>query len=330
MNAYVRIAQALRHSILEPRDQASPTRSISGSLSSLGMNDTVSALSTGHKTFISRSSSQNNRKVSALPALQYTRPNDVNVSFLVDRSQRPPGKKAPTTIPTMPAYSVEVPLRTPQFEPLSPSLTNTELSTVSTPREEALARLIGLEQVANTPSPSPVFETSSVDGTSSLPKIRISTYRRSRSEHTLNTAGFSDLPADLGAQRRRSVHEAPKGKQPVDLDSSWGAASDTSTDNSDDEETSMWWKSVSSLSPRPFHRPDQPLSPTIMKQQSPLLVSSGGLPHSPTSPSWNTVHSDRSKSDSEVPQKVPVIHTHHRNVSIIHGMQQSRSKNAAM
>ncbi|KAF2633404.1 hypothetical protein BU25DRAFT_444162 [Macroventuria anomochaeta] len=262
----------------------SPIGSMSGPLLSPRSNVSMSTMSIDRQTDISHTASQRIRKATALPVLQYVRLANTNASFLLDRSQRPPGKKAFALGPTTPTKDVGMLLDVPQSEPLSPASVNTDLSTVSTPRQDALARLTGLNQdssLSHLASASlPLL--SSVDQASTLPKIRVSKHRRSQSEHTLTITKPGVPPTDHNASRRRPVHELPRDKKQTDFERSWDSVYDTSGDDSDDEGSSMWWKSIGNISPQPYRRLEHILSRTKSRRHLAALEPFGSpdiLPH---------------------------------------------------
>ncbi|KAH6642652.1 hypothetical protein C7974DRAFT_106797 [Boeremia exigua] len=245
---------------------SSPVRSISGLLSSFRSTDSMSTTNTDQQTLRSRSGSRRNRKVSALPALQYAKPIDTRASFLLDRSQRPPGRRPSPASPTSPTEDTGRLLNRSRPRPLSPALTSIGSSTASTPRQEALARLTALgQEPSSQPGSASLPALPSADET--LPKIRISNHRRSRSEHTLTVARLGVPPIDHHASRRRSVHDLHQESEPSGGRESRNLASDTSGSDTDDEGSSAWWKSVGNISPQPYRRPDQILSRTKSKRQ---------------------------------------------------------------
>jgi hypothetical protein len=216
-------------------------------LSSHKSSKSLSAMGTDQQAHLSRSNSRKNRKAVALPALQYAQPTTLGSNFLPDRSHRPPGRKpSPARSPTQ-SEGTERVLRSPDAEPLSPASIDTVSSAVSISRQETLARLIGTDH--STPEARPSFSYG--NNKTPLPKIRISSHRRSRSEHTLNVARL-DIPlTDHGASRSRSVHDL-RHKTAAGVEKSRGSISDISDDGFAEEGASMWWRTLGSISPQPF------------------------------------------------------------------------------
>jgi hypothetical protein len=217
-------------------------------LSSHKSSKSLSTISTDQQAHISRSNSRKNRKAVALPALQYAQPTTLGSNFLLDQSQWPPGRKpSPARSPTQ-SEGTERLLRSRDAEPLSPASVDTVASAVSISRQETLARLIGTDHSAFEALPSILHEKNKTP----LPKIRISSHRRSRSENTLNVARL-DIPlTDYGASRSRSVHDLRHKTTATGVEKSQGSISDLSDDGFDEEGASMWWRNLGNISPQPF------------------------------------------------------------------------------
>ena len=217
-------------------------------LSSHKSSKSLSTMSTDQQAHVSRSNSRKNRKAVALPALQYAQPTTPGSNFILDQSHRPPGRKlSPARSPTQ-SEGTERLLRSFTAEPLSPASIDTVSSAVSISRQETLARLIGTDHPALEAPPSTTY----VNNKNSLPKIRISSHRRSRSENTLNVARLEIPLTDHGASRSRSVHDLRHKPATTGVEKPRGSISDLSDDGFDEEGASMWWRNLGNISPQPF------------------------------------------------------------------------------
>lgn len=193
--------------------------------------------------------------MTALPALQYARPIDAGSGFLLDQSQRPPGRKLSPNGSTRHLEDGENSPASLLPVSLSPEPVDIPSSAVSLSRQETLARLTGMGQTSGyRPIIKALPKAPSDEDRAQVPRIRVSKHRRSRSEHTLTAAKLDIPPADHGAPRSRSVHDLRHETQPSDTSRPHDAASDDSDDVSEDEHSSMWWKSLGHLSPQPFVR----------------------------------------------------------------------------
>lgn len=261
----------------------SPIRSMSRHLSSSRLTVSTVTSSADRRPHIARSASPRDRNATALPALQYVQPTRVGADFLSDRSRRPPGQKPSTVKSKAHGKYGPVSVETSQLEPWSPVPVVTNLFTVSTPRQEALARLTSLEQSSRPPLPpsTSLPELPSTDTTSPLPKIRISKHRRSRSEHTLVVTKSNAPLEDLSASRSRSIHDLTMKKEPTETGQPWEATSDTSGDESGNEGSLMWWRSIGNISPQPYRRPEHTLSRTTSKRRLNALEATGDPTTSP-------------------------------------------------
>lgn len=296
------------------------------------LNESLSTSSSVRQIQISRSTSRKARKVSPLLALQYAQSTNTSANFLSDQSQRPPGRKPSPSGAMSPIGDAGRLLCTHRPESLSIASINGNLPAVSTPRQEALARLTGVGQEAH-PRPCsaslPTLPSAGHDACS-VPKIQVSRHRRSRSEHTLTVSKLEVPLMKYDASRGHSMHNLHQ-KGPDVLGDVYDAPSDSSDNDSDDGEvSSMWWRSLNNISPQPYRWAGRRLSRQESKRRL-APPGTSGSPHAlPREPLTDPSNEHSPLAGTSTKHSAQAAHVHNRSISIVHGVPQLRATHAAV